>query len=153
MSNMKPIYFNKEGQKIDKASWVKLQADRSYCFIHEYDNARVYVAAKWRGEIPANLIDTYREYWPLYELVVGNYNAAGNLVPDPVENGKTYPTEGAVALAYENFLERWTASNRNDEGEFVEEDNNLTPPPPPNPDAPATSGSCVKIGDDDVGAW
>jgi hypothetical protein len=49
-----------------------------------------------------------------------------------------------------------TASHRNADGEFEEEDNSLTPPPPPDPDAPSSDVSHIKgidLGDGDIGAW
>jgi hypothetical protein len=92
----------------------------------------------------------------MFALCVGNYNANGDIKEDPVENGKTFAYEKDGIAAYEAFLERWTASHRNADGEFEEEDNALTPPPPPNPDAPSSDVAQFKgidLGDGDIGAW
>ena len=93
----------------------------------------------------------------MFGMSVHNYDAAGNLQPDPVENNKTYPTENLAIQAYEEFLSKWTSCGINPEGQFVEEDNDLAPPPPPPPpdlDSPSSETTSIKgFADDGVGAW
>lgn len=147
-------YFGKDWRLIKRVEWSRLRGDKSYAVIREYDNGRVYVKLEWLGAIGD--ITVFRDCWKMFQLVVGNYTATGDLKPDPVENGKTFAYENDGIKAYEDFLERWTASHRNTDGEFEEEDNTLQPPEPPNPDAPSTDASTiesVKLGEDDVGVW
>lgn len=147
-------FFSKDGTPLQRVEWNRLQGDRSYRTVREYDNGEVWVALIWHGKVDDPTV--FRDCWKMFSLSVGNYNAAGELKPDPVENGKTFANEKDGIAAYEAFLERWTASHRNTDGEFEEEDNTLTPPPPPDPDAPTTDASAVasvRLGDDDVGAW
>jgi len=153
---MKPIYVTREGIKLGSlAEWKKLREDKSYVEVRAYDNGDVRAILEWNGRVDDASV--FRDCWPVFKLMVGNYAADGSLWPDPVEYGKTFPTEEAGIAAYEAFIERWTASRRDAEGALVEEDNNLTPtppPPPPNPDAPASEVTAIKgMEDDDVGAW
>lgn len=147
-------YFGKDQRQLQRVEWSRLRNDKSYAVIREYDNGQVYVKLEWLGAIDD--ITVFRDCWKMFQLVVGNYTATGSLKPDPVENLKTFAYEKDGIAAYENFLERWTASHRNADGEFEEEDNELTPPPPPDPDAPSTDVSEIKsvnLGEDDVGVW
>lgn len=147
-------YFGRDGRPCQRSEWSRLRGDKSYAVIREYDNGQVYVKLEWLGVIDD--ITVFRDCWKMFQLVVGNYTATCDLKPDPVENGKTFAYEKDGIKAYEDFLERWTASHRNADGEFEEEDNSLKPPPPPNPDAPSTDVSeisSVCLGSDDVGVW
>lgn len=149
-------YFGRDGRPCQRSEWSRLRSDRDYRIIKEYDNGQVYVRLEWLGEVADP--STFRDCWKMFALCVGNYNANGDIKEDPVENGKTFAYEKDGIAAYEAFLERWTASHRNADGEFEEEDNTLTltPPPPPDPDAPSTDASTVesvKLGEDDVGVW
>jgi len=148
----KPIYVARNGARISHTEWTLMQKDRDYRILREYDNGQVYVRLEWTGEVENASI--FRECWTVFMLTVGNYNDKGELKADPVENGKTFAYEGEAIRAYESFLERWTASHVNSDGEFEEEDNTLTPPPPPNPDAPSSAVAEIKgMEDDGVGAW
>lgn len=147
-------YFGRDGRPCQRSEWSRLRDDREYRIIREYDNGQVYVRLEWLGEVADP--STFRDCWKMFALCVGNYNANGDIKEDPVENGKTFAYEKDGIAAYEAFLERWTASHRNADGEFEEEENTLTPPPPPDPDAPSTDASAVesvKLGEDDVGVW
>lgn len=147
-------YFGRDGRPCQQVEWKRLRGDKSYTTIREYDNGQVYVKLEWLGAVDD--ITIYRDCWKMFQLVVGNYTATGDLRPDPVENGKFFAYEKDGIKAYEDFLERWTASHRNVDGEFEEEDNSLTPPPPPDPDAPSSDVSQIKgvdLGDGDIGAW
>lgn len=146
-------YFGRDGRPVDAAKWATLRGDASYRIIREYRNDDVWVTLEWSGAVLDPTI--FRDCWPMFFLLVRNARN-GNWVHDPVENGKTFAYEADGIKAYEAFLERWTASHRNEEGDFVEEDNELTPPPPPDPDAPSSSVAKIKgvdIGDGDIGAW
>lgn len=147
-------YFGRDGRPCQRSEWSRLRDDREYRIIREYDNGQVYVRLEWLGEVADP--STFRDCWKMFALCVGNYNANGDIKEDPVENGKTFAYEKDGIAAYEAFLERWTASHRNADGEFEEEDNTLTPPPPPDPDAPSSDVTQIKgidLGDGDIGAW
>lgn len=145
-------YFGRDGRQCQKVEWDRLRSDRDYRIVREYQNDQVHVVLEWMGYV--NDVSIFRDCWNMFVLQVMNRNSVDQWKPDPVEHGKWFGFEADGIKAYEEFLERWTASHRNDDGEFVEEDNDLAPPPPPNPDAPATAAtSVVSLGDDDVGAW
>lgn len=143
-------YIDREGKLIGLSSWKAHRADPSYVTVREYDNGVVNVKLEWVGKV-TEYGQVYPEFHKVFSLVVKNYTADGGLALDPVEQGRTFPTEEAAVKFYEEFLTKWTASEVNDFGEFVEADNALTPPPPPDPDAPTSAPS-----EDDtagVGAW
>ena len=150
-------YFGKDQRQLQRVEWNRLRQDRNYRVVREYDNGVIYVRLEWRGEIDD--IATFRDCWKMFVLHVGNYTDTGDIRPDPVENCRTFAYEADGIAAYEKFLESWTLSHRNADGEFEEEDNNLIPEPPPappNPDAPTSDMSAVKgldLGDSDIGAW
>lgn len=150
-------YFNKDGARITAQDWSKLAKEPGYSKVIEYDNGVVRVRVIWVGKV-LGIEMLYADMYKVFRLDVENYNAVGTLVPDPVSNGKWFPNKTAAIEAYEEFLERWTASHRSEEGEFVEEDNTLAPPPPPppppSPDAPTSDLASIKgVEDDGVGAW
>lgn len=147
-------YFGRDGRPCQRVEWNRLRSDKNYATVREYDNGQVYVKLEWVGAVDDT--STFRDCWKMFQLVVGNYTATGEIKPDPVENGKTFAYEVDGIKAYEDFLERWTASHRNADGEFEEEDNSLTPPPPPDPDAPSSDVAQIKgidLDDGDIGAW
>lgn len=145
-------YFGRDGRPCQKFEWQRLRSDKSYATIKEYDNGQVYVKLEWVGEITDPSV--FRDCWKMFRIIVANYDADGSARPDPVENLKTFAYEKDGIAAYENFLERWTASHRSGDGELVEEGNYLTPPPPPNLDAPVSDVAKIKgLEDDDIGAW
>ena len=113
-------YFGRDGRPCQRSEWSRLRDDREYRIIREYDNGQVYVRLEWLGEVADP--STFRDCWKMFALCVGNYNANGDIKEDPVENGKTFAYEKDGIAAYEAFLERWTASHRNADGEFEEED-------------------------------
>ena len=146
-------YYDREFHRIPFDKWKALRRDSEYCTVRLYDNGSVKVFAKWLGMVE-NPNSTFPEYYPIFRLNVENYGSNGLLRYDPVEHGKMFKTENLVVAAYERFVERWTESYSDENGNFVEADNLLTPPPPPNPDAPDSDFSSVKgINIDDVGAW
>lgn len=145
-------YSKRDGQPCTKAEWSDLRKDLSYCSVRQFDNDIVRVEVKWHGLVrdPQNL---FRETYPLFMLNVYNYNSFGDRVVDPVESGKTFPTEEAAVAFYEKFVERWSESYV-DDGVLVEVGNSLAPPPPPNLDAPSSEVASIKgIEDDGCGAW
>jgi hypothetical protein len=117
------IYVSKEGHRLQRVEWMRLQETPDYKVVKEFDN----------GRLRATL------YWPMYCLKVENYNAAGGLVKDPNYDGQTFPTEVTAIEGYEQFLVDWGLCERDEEGAFIEVDNALTPPPPPDPDAPTST--------------
>jgi hypothetical protein len=146
-------YVNRDGARILAEDWAKNCLDPDYCNVRIYDNGVVRVLIRWVGKVE-NIDSSFADMWKVFRLDVWNYNDAGVLVPDPVEYGRWFPTRRHVEEAYENFLERWTASRRDEDGKFEEEDNDLKPPPPPNPDAPDSDVTTIKgVVDDGVGAW
>src|SRR3569832_380552 len=132
-------YRDREGKAISEAQWKKLQADPAYKTVKEYDNGVVRVTLQWNGRIEGAAASTYAEYWPVFILLVKNYKQDGTLVNDPVDTAQPFPTEEADIILYQEFLEKWTDSQIDDSGEFVEEGNILTPPPPPVPIKPTTA--------------
>lgn len=147
-------FFGKDGTPIHGGEWSRLRDDREYRLIREYRNDDVWLSLEWSGKVDDPSV--FRDCWKMFQLTVMNRTPEGRWAPDPVENGKWFPTQEAGIAAYEAFLERWTASHRNEDGKFVEEENELRPPEPPNPDAPSTDVSeiaSVCLGADDVGVW
>lgn len=153
---MSTKYFGRDGRQCQKVEWRRLRDDDAYRIVREYDNEEISISIEWLGAVE-NAESLFPDCYKLFGLHVCNYNSVGNPTKDPVENGRTFPDEAAAIAAYEKFIERWTESQRNEDGVLVEEGNNLAPPPPPippNPDAPSSDVSGIKgIVDDGVGAW
>lgn len=150
-------YFNKDGARIAAEDWSILTKESGYSNVMEYDNGAVRVRVTWVGKV-VSIESLFPDMYKVFRLDVYNYNAVGGLVSDPVSNGKWFPNKDAAIKAYEEFLVQWTASHKNEEGEFVEEDNFFAPPPPPppppSPDAPLSDLATIKgVEDDGVGAW
>ena len=148
---MSTRYLDRDGAIINKAKWEELRKDESYCTVKAYDNGVVQVKAMWVGRA-LHAENTMPEYWPIFILLVKNYNAEGNLVVDPVDSDKTFPTMAAVADSFTKFLTHWTQSTVSEAGELVEVGNTLepiAPPVPPDPNRPATVSEDVG----DEGAW
>lgn len=145
---MKVGYYDREGKPIAADAWKAKCADPSYAVVREYDNAVVRLTLKWIGRVknPGNYFIVADS--PLFILLVKNYRADGSLADDPADGDRTFGTETAAIAAYEEFLLKWTESERDDRGEFVEQDNTLTPPAPPDPNRPATEAM-----DLEGGAW
>jgi hypothetical protein len=155
MSSKGEIYFDRKGSLIGRDEWAALRGDPDYCTICEYDNGVVYIKVEWVGAVSAHFMkNTLSEYWPRYKIRVANYNADGNLMPDPIENGKTFSSEEEAVKVYERFLLAWTECDYDESGKFTECDNDLAPLPPPDPNAPASDISAIKgLTDDGIGAW
>lgn len=143
---MSYFYFDRDGNRIDKASWAQRQNDPHYRILREYDNGSVFLRLMWNGRLTKVEKDAWRDTWPLFQIVVGNYDSKGSLVRDPVMDGETYACESDAIKAYEEFLETWTESHRKDDGTFKEIGNDLAPPPPPDPDVPASEIKGVPSG-------
>lgn len=141
-------FYDREGKAIPQDVWTAKSKDPSYAVVREYDNAVVRVTLKWIGRVqnPGNYFGP--EFMPLFVLLVKNYRADGSMVDDPADGDQKFGTEAVALAAYEEFLLKWTKSERDDEGEFVEADNTLTPPPPPDPNKPSTEAT-----DLEGGAW
>ena len=145
------IFVTRDGVRIPKIEWEKLQADDSYRLPDRFDNGIVHVEIEWVGKVAQP--NTFRDYWPVFRMNVQNYRD-GVLVDDPADDGETFPDYAAAKKRYEEFLVKWSECSVNDFGEFVEEGNSLAPPPPPNPDAPDSAEDVVAgVLDDGVGAW
>jgi hypothetical protein len=140
-------FIDRQGKAIGAEAWKERQKDASYVIVSQYDNGVVQVTLKWNGRIE-NPQNTFPSYWPVFVLLVKNYKADGTLALDP-ESDQTFGDEASAVKAYEDFLVRWTESTTNEEGEFVEQDNLLTPPAPPNPDLPESDAQ--ELGE--TGAW
>jgi hypothetical protein len=147
---MAVAYIDREGKLINSAAWKKHRADPSYTVVRQYDNGVVNVILEWTGK-EKNYGNVYEEFHQVFTLVVKNYTADGSLALDPVEQGRTFPTEAAAVAFYEEFLTKWTGSATDEFGEFQEADNSLTPPPPPDPNRPAIEPDAEELGG--VGAW
>lgn len=143
-------YYDREGRRISLLTWQNHQANTSYSLLREYDNGAVRVRLVWLGKLMDREAQSYRDTWPLFTISVWNYNDQGRLVPDPVEDGKTFAHEQEAINAYEEFLINWTDSTVNDEGKLIEADNLLAPPPPPDPDKPSTE---FTLDEDNDAAW
>lgn len=147
---MAVAYFNRDGERIPTPKWRELRADPSYTVVRQYDNGVVNVVLEWTGK-EKDYGNVYEKFHKLYLLVVKNYTSDGSLALDPVEQGRTFPTEAAALAFYEEFLTKWTGSAKDEFGEFQEADNALTPPPPPDPNRPAIEPDAEELGG--VGAW
>lgn len=145
----KVLYLDRNGNKISADEFIERAADPEYAQVRAFDNGRVRVFLNWTGKI-ANPDQTFEGYRKLFTLEVWNYSESGNLTRDPAYP-QTFPDQDSAVTAYEAFIERWTASERDREGKLVEVGNSLVPPPPPNPDMPLSE----PIDDDEngVGAW
>lgn len=143
------LYFNRDGKPIIGAEWKKLTADPAYRTLKEFDNGRVQVRLIWNGALTLQQKTSFRDTWPLFAIRVMNYDAEGNLRPDPSCDGETFAHEHEALNGYEEFLITWADCHINDDGNLVEVDNHLAPPPPPDPDAPT---STLKDAPPDFGA-
>ena len=144
-------YIDREGKAISQADWKVKSADPLYYQVREYDNGVVRVTLKWNGRVSGPVASSYPDYWPIFVILVKNYKADGTLVNDPVDNDQYFANEAAAVKGYEEFLLKWTESDVDDAGEFMEEGNVLTPPPPPDPNKPASEVDDSQTGG--VGAW
>lgn len=145
-------YFSRNGLSISQEQYQSFAADPSYVRVKSFDNGVVRVLLRWIGLV-RKLDNYFPGEMPIFEMAVWNYNSSGVMVEDPL-SGKTYSNEEDAIKAYEAFLESWTESGRDENGVFVEEENEFTPPPPPNLDAPDSDvKKLVGIEDDGVGAW
>lgn len=152
----KTKYFGRDDRQIQRVEWQTLREDDKYCIVRQYDNESIAVSIEWLGAVE-DADGIFRDCYKLFGMRAWNYNSVGKPTKDPVEDGRTFPDEATAIAAYEKFIERWTESQRSEEGVFIEEGNNLTPPPPPeppNPDAPSSDVSAIKgMVDDGIGAW
>lgn len=142
------IYIDRVGMLITAEAWKAKQSDESYTIVRQYDNGAVRLVLKWVGRV-ANPAQVFSAYYKVFVLLVQNYRSDGTLVNDPVDGDKTFPDEAAAIEGYEEFLLKWTSCESDEAGEFIEQDNDLTPPPPPDPNKPATVSD--ELGDG--GAW
>jgi hypothetical protein len=147
---MAVAYFTRGGARIDKNEWARNRADPSYCEVRAYDNGAVRVTLEWLGKI-TDYGNVYPMFHKLFKLHVANYTTDGRLVPDPVEQSRTFATEAEAVKFYEEFLTKWTESGVDEFGDFQEADNSLTPPPPPDPNRPSIEPDEPELGG--VGAW
>ena len=144
-------YIGRDGKRLKADEWAKLHADDAYRILSRFDNGKVEAYLTWNGEIKDPVAGQHKEYWPLFILKVNNYLENGTKRIDPVENGRTFPTEEDAVAAYKEFLMNW-ANCHNGEGQFVERGNQLAPiipPPPPDPNRPQTEPDMLGS----EGAW
>lgn len=147
----KIIYVDREGKHISSEEWKLKSGDIAYTTVKEYDNGVVRVTLKWNGRVSGPSAQSFADCWPIFVILVKNYKADGTLVNDPVDNDQYFPNEADAVKAYESFLLKWTESEVDDAGEFMEEGNVLTPPPPPDPNKPQCEVDEPALGG--VGAW
>ena len=81
---MTTTYVGKDVIRMQRAEWTRLSQDKSYWCVREFDNGEVYVCAKWRGKVDG-AENYFPSMYPTFMLVVGNYDAGGNLREDPGE--------------------------------------------------------------------
>lgn len=143
-------YFSRDGKDIDHAQWYELRKDKDYCNVRKFQNDKVMAEIVWSGMVidPDN---TFTEYYKNYVIYVCNFGSDGKARPDPILNGTYYPNEEVAVTAYEKFLIKWTASHIDENGNFIDVDNEAKPPPPPNLDAPMTSVTSINLGAGDDG--
>ena len=151
VSNKK--FYNRQGEEIPFETFKENRADPKYAMVREFDNGEVHVEAVWVGEVrnPQNYFPGMR---PIFMLKIYNYDHLDELRPD-VQSGATFSSEEELVEAYENFIEKWTESERDEEGHLREVDNSLTPQRP-DLDTPKSDISEMKwdaTGASDVGAW
>lgn len=147
-------YFDREGQSITKSEWTVRQLNEEYRTVRLYDNSKVRLRVYWEGKVKCPE-DTFQDCWPMFSVMVLNYNSSGLPVNDPM-SGKTFPNEESAVAAYEEFLVKWTDCTKDDDGYFVEADNDEAPPPPPPPpnlDLPMSQMKNMNLDDEGVGAW
>lgn len=158
---MSTQWFDRAGNRLSADQYRALKADSTYSIVRQFDDDKLRICLFWDGKV-VNAQNYAPSYRPLFRITCSNRKLSwdGELqgwAKDPVMDGTTYATEAEAVLAYEAFLERWTASGYEVDAKtgnkvFNEAGNKLTPPPPPDPDAP----SITDLGDkdcDDVGAW
>lgn len=148
-------YFDRELNPITQSQWMEHFSNDSYQVVRRFDNGKVAVRLLWSGSVTSKeMTNLMPEYYPIFKIRVMNYNSAGVLVPDPVDDEKTFGDEQAASNYMNSFLERYTDCHwegKNGYDVFVEPDNLLTPPTPPNPDAP--SDKEIEGLTDEIGAW
>lgn len=152
MSPQSYTYLDRQGLRIDHGKWLKLLADDSYRTVRQFDNGIVQISLFWVGKLNRVQASSFRDTWPVFALRVMNYRDDGSLTADPVDDGRTFPTEEDAIKFYETFLLQWTDCEQDDEGKLIEVDNHLAPPPPPDPDAPTSGAEALKGIPDDFGA-
>ena len=139
-----PTFLSPEGIVISRDAWKEQMATNPKAYvIREFDDGRIYACLKVADKIP-NVRDIPKEYWKVFEIVVENIlttDYEGNPLPEPkrvpdVDASRGYCNREDATKAYEDFLEDYTKSFRDDSGALIEEGNSLTPPVPPDPDAP-----------------
>lgn len=150
----KACYFDKKCAPMSKEVWEEKRADEEYSVIRQFDDGTIRVIVRWNGYEPLAQ-DKFNDMWDIFVADVHNYDRNNNMVPDPVENGVTFPNEAEAIEWYEEFISNWTSSSveevRNAKGtwvkQFVEVGNTLAPPTAEEMATPATAP------DDEIGAW
>lgn len=120
-------YFNKQGKKAD-------EKEAAAETIVDFANDRMTIKVIFNGKL-----DDGENYFPrnrpLFTAHVHNWTGK-SWVSDAVEHEKTFPNEKMAHKWYQEFLMDWSDSYYDDEGEFVEVGNKLTPPKPADPNKP-----------------
>jgi hypothetical protein len=147
MSRTPPVrYFSRNSIPISVDQYEEYCKDEDYVNVRRFDNSEVRAILKWIGVVrnPGNY---FSGDMPIFELGFWNYDSGGALREAP-ESGVKFCYEADAIQAYENFLLRWTDSEREDD-KLVERDNIYAPPPPPNLDAPESDlAEIIGVGDD-----
>lgn len=118
-------YKDREGDLIDAARWESLRSDESYSILGNFENEKVKIRAEWVGKPHDPKV--MEEYWEIYSLEVWNWYE-GKWVLDT--SSRYYFSEAQMMAQYRAFLKRYTECHDDEEGNFVEVGNKLTPPDP-----------------------
>jgi hypothetical protein len=119
------IFVDKQCSRITLEDWNKKSNTPAYYTVERYDNGVVQITLQWSGRVDRP--DNYKDYWPVFVLLVKNYTSSGSLALDPVENDKTFATIEEGRAAYQKFLTHWTNCDIDEDGSFKEVDNTLLP--------------------------
>jgi hypothetical protein len=159
---MTVAFISKEGHPLQQVEWQRLQQDRDYRFLKEFENERLAAEVEWLG-IQRKAETVPRKHWKLYRLNVINIVTTDGegrpldvprRTPDPTATREFRTVQEAID-AYEDILVRyadceWLPSSNGESGrQFVEKGNTLVPPPPDQPD---TRGMDQDIADL-AGSW
>ena len=139
-----PTFLSPEGIVISRDAWKEQMKENPKAYImREFDDGRIYACLRIADKI-RNAQDIPKEYWKVFEIQVENIlteDYEGNPLPKPkrvidVDATRGYYNREDAIKAYDDFLEDYTKSFRDESGALVEEGNTLAPVIPPDPDAP-----------------
>jgi len=140
------VFVDQNGVRITPTEWEEKRANDDYRFIRRFEDDKVRVTVEWIGKVPKSSLQSFREYWPVFEMRVENGTPNGWRL-DPADGEQMFGYLDDAVKAYEEFLVRWTECEQDDEGKLIEVGNKLTPP---DPNIPTTAATEL---DPEVGAW